>query len=110
MQQFSLLRIVFFFLLKSYNVLIKEKEKKKGSTYARISMYLDERFISIRRIPMFQREYTRMRCLLTQYAESRICVTMEYVGPRRYESLILHIRMPNCFRPARVRIGTENRI
>lgn len=40
----------------------------------------------------FQREYTRMRCLLTQYAESRICVTMEYVAPRRYESLILHAR------------------
>lgn len=47
----------------------------------------------------FQREYTRMWCLLTQYPESRICVTMEYVAPRRYESLILHANflMPNSF-------------
>lgn len=78
---------------------------------ARVSMYLGERltpsFISVAGfavcVPTFQREYTRIRCLLTQYAESRICVTMEYVAPRRYESLILHahFRTSNCFRPIR---------
>lgn len=67
---------------------------------SRVSMYLGGRltpsFISVAGsavcVPTFQREYTRMRYLLTQYAESRICVTMKYVAPRRYESLILHTR------------------